>query len=171
MGVTNADIQREIREITQMMQSIIVDIKDIKTALEELQKRKNPAPKTGTTYLSRITIDEGKNLESKSDRAAVWLYHTLKPYHNNKQKFKNAKLEDWSKQFDIIFNTHKRDPIQFVNLVKWLIKRGDTGFLQSASFFSKNGGKNYDTFLGIMEAEAKKNVKKDDVQFVPKSKK
>jgi len=170
--MTNNDIFDEIGILKNMVSFMMDDIAEIKEAVLKMSAKKKPSTTKGKTLLCNINVDEAKDMASESDRASVWLYGVLKKYHENKQKFKNAKLEEWSANFDLIFKTHKRNPVQFVNLVKWMIKRGDTGFLQSASFFSKDGGKNYDTFLGIMESEARKNAKtNDNVQFTPKSKK
>jgi hypothetical protein len=83
-------------------------------------------------------------------------------------------LENWAKQMHILFDVHKRNPNEFVSLVKWMLKRGDSGFLQSASFFTKDSGKNYDTFLGIMEGEKLKAKKSENtgenITFKPKTK-
>jgi len=166
--MTNGELYEAIKELKEVQTSLMNEILEIKEMLLKKKVKKQEGKKT---LLSKISIEESKEFEDMNERAAVWFYKTLEPYHNNKQKFKNAKFEDWTEHFKLMTGTHKRNISQFVSLVKWMIARGDTGYMQSISFFTKDGGKNYDTFLGIMEAEMKKSKKPENVTFTPKSRK
>ena len=149
-----------IKTLIDKLDNITSELAGIKTELagiKDLSKGKNKSSERGSqikkTPIATLTMDD---VEKEEEKAAIWLFNVLRPFHSNKKVFMNSSLETWVRDVKIILGTHKRDKKEFINLVKWMVNSNHIAAVQSAGFFTKKAGKNYDIFLGFKEEEEKK---------------
>lgn len=128
------------------------------------KKIPDPLKKTKKTLITDAIRPDKKTKNNTIDRAVFWLYDILFPLHGNKHFFKHAIFEKWHSDIRIILEVHKRDPVEFQELVKWAIDYDDgVAFIQSSDYFRRKSGSNYDILLGKKEAYDKRNKEKKPI--------